>query len=728
MVINQIFMKTLIIDNYDSFTYNLYQLLAEVNGVKPTVITNNQLSWQEINELNFNNIIISPGSGNPEKIKDFGVCGEVLLKANIPILGVCLGHQGLGYFYGAKISKSPQPFHGRVSKIYHQQDSIFNNIPSPFSMMRYHSLMIDFSLSSDLEILAKTEDDLIMAIKHKYKPFWGVQFHPESIASEYGKELLINFQHLTKSYSNFGKKLSSYQKKLVLNKNIIKENKSQDNSFKIINNKQYQVYSHKLDFFLDSAMAFQEIYSQSRDSFWLDSSLIEQGLSRFSYMGDCQGENSFLVEYDINNQQIKVTKNNGIEIIKGDIFQFLQDILDSYSYDNQDLPFNFNGGFVGYFGYELKALLSNDNKHQSSLPDAQFIFGDRLIIFDHFCQEIYLVYLDKVKEENKANHWFKEIENKLNLLKDKIDKEKKFSQSRNCQSESFGNENYLKIDDFKEKKKKRKDYKLSSNKEKYLDNIKTCLEKITEGESYEICLTNHLYLPSISEPLNFYLQLREENPAPYSALLRFGKISITCSSPERFLLLEKNGNLESKPIKGTVKRGNNQEEDIRLKNNLQKCEKEKAENLMIVDLLRNDLGKVCEVGTVTVPKLMAIETYATLHQMVSTVKGKIRVGVKPVECIKACFPGGSMTGAPKKRTLEIIDELETEARGIYSGSIGFLALNGTMDLNIVIRTAIITPEKTSIGVGGAITALSQPDNEFEEIILKAKALIDVINN
>lgn len=728
MVINQIFMKTLIIDNYDSFTYNLYQLLAEVNGIKPTVITNNELSWQEINELNFNNIIISPGSGNPENIKDFGVCGEVLLKANIPILGVCLGHQGLGYFYGAKISKSPQPFHGRVSKIYHQQDSIFNNITSPFSVVRYHSLMIDFPLPSDLEIIAKTEDDLIMAIKHKYKPFWGVQFHPESIASEYGRELLINFHNLTKNYSNLSTKFSSYQKKIVLNQNFIKENKSQENSFKIINNKQYQVYSKKLDIFIDSAIAFQEIYSQSRDSFWLDSSMIEQGLSRFSYMGDCQGDNSFLVEYDVNNQQIKVTKHNEIEIIKGDIFQFLQDILDSYAYDNQDLPFNFNGGFVGYFGYELKALLGNENKHQSFLPDAQFIFGDRLIIFDHLCQEIYLVFVDKVNEENKANYWFKDIENKLNLLREKIEKQKKFTKSRNCDGESLVNKNYIKIENFKEKKERSKYYKLSRSKDKYLDNIKTCLEKIMKGESYEICLTNHLYFPSISEPLNFYLQLREENPAPYSAFLKFGKISVVCSSPERFLLLEKNGNLESKPIKGTIKRGKNKEEDIQLKNNLQKCEKEKAENLMIVDLLRNDLGRVCEVGTVTVPKLMAIETYATVHQMVSTVKGKINEKVKMIDCIKACFPGGSMTGAPKKRTLEIIDELETEARGIYSGNIGFLALNGTMDLNIVIRTAIITPEKTSIGVGGAITALSQPDNEFEEIILKAKALIKVINN
>ncbi|MBL1210827.1 aminodeoxychorismate synthase [Geminocystis sp. GBBB08] len=696
-------MKSLIIDNYDSFTYNIYQLLAQVNGEKPIVITNNELSWREIKELNVDNIIISPGSGNPENKEDFGICGEVLLNANIPVLGVCLGHQGLGYFYGAKITRSRQPFHGRISKIYHQQDSILSNIPSPFSVVRYHSLMIDYPLPSDLEIIAKTEDNLIMGIKHKYKPFWGVQFHPESIGSEYGKELLINFQHLTKIYHrSVDNNIQNYPKFYLID-NLINKETNQQNKLFITNNKKYQVYCKKLDIFVDSAITFQEIYSKSDHSFWLDSSMVEEGLSRFSYMGDCEGENSFLVEYNVNNQEIKVAQNKKSEILRGDIFQFLQDILDNYAYDNQDLPFNFNGGFIGYFGYELKALLGNKNKHQSSLPTAQFIFGDRLIIFDHIYQEIYLVFVDKIKEENNANNWFKVIENKLNL----IDKDKKINLKENLKE-----------------KNRIKSYQLSRDKQEYLENIQTCLEKIKQGESYEICLTNNLYLPTISEPLNYYLRLRKENPAPYSAYLKFGEIAVICSSPERFLLLEKNGNLESKPIKGTVKRGKNKKEDIQLKNQLQFSEKEKAENLMIVDLLRNDLGKVCEVGTVIVPKLMAIETYNTLHQMVTTVKGKISKGVKAVDCIKACFPGGSMTGAPKKRTLEIIDELETEARGIYSGSIGFLALNGTMDLNIVIRTAIITLNQSSIGVGGAITILSEADKEFEEIILKAKALID----
>ena len=692
-------MRSLIIDNFDSFTYNIYQLLAQINSINPTVIYNNQLSWEDINNLHFDNIILSPGPGNPSNSADFGVCQDVLLKANIPVLGICLGHQGLAYFSGAKIARSNFPFHGRISKIYHQQNDIFNNIPSPFQVVRYHSLIVDYPLPSHLEIIATTEDNLIMGIKHKFKPFWGVQFHPESICTEYGKQLFINFQNLTYNYllsrSNSQKIFLKTQSNFLPS---IANTKKQECQEVKVEKKEYQIYSRKLDFFADSPQVFQQIYGKSHHSFWLDSSLVEEGLSRFSYMGDSQGNHSFFIEYNVSQQEIKVTNNNNIKIFYGDIFNFLQDILDTYSCPNDDLPCNFNGGLVGYFGYELKALLGNQNQHQSPLPDAYFLFVDRAIIFDHLYQEIYLLFLDKNNQEKEANQWFKEMELELKNLEP---------------SSSANQDNYPPI----------KEYKLSRDQSQYLDNINTCFEKIKSGESYEICLTNHLYLPPIIHPLNYYLQLRKENPAPYSAFFNHPHFTIVCSSPERFLLLEKDGILESKPIKGTSKRGTNQEQDLQLKNNLQLSEKERAENLMIVDLLRNDLSRVCEVGSVIVPKLMTIESYSTVHQMVSTVKGKIRQGIKPIECLKSCFPGGSMTGAPKKRTMEIIDDLETEARGIYSGSLGFLALNGTMDLNIVIRTAIITSNCTSIGIGGAITILSHPHQEFEETILKAKAFL-----
>lgn len=693
-------MKTLIIDNYDSYTFNLYQMIGKINGEPPLVIFNDQLEWSALESLDFDNIVISPGPGTPEKPQDFGICQQVLEHTNVPLLGVCLGHQGLGYFYGGKVIHAPEVRHGRLSQIYHNNSSLFKDIPSPFVVVRYHSLLVADQLPDCLAKIAWSEDGLIMGLRHLDKPLWGVQFHPESICTEYGEKLLQNFQEIT---LEFWQNQGNRQK--LPGKNYRNISQIPHGNLPLEPTSEWEITYKKLDIYPNSEQVFVHLFGELDNAFWLDSSQFEENLSRFSFMGDNRGENSLMVEYSCQNQELTITKNGEITQKKESIFDYLKREIDCRYCQTPELPFDFNTGFVGYLGYELKAECGGKLVHNSPIPDAVFILADRLIVFDHQAKNSYLVCLTKKSDQSRVEDWFIVTENQLKNLPD-----------------------LPKI--IPKNPPKPINFYLSRNHQNYLDDIAKCLQEITEGETYQVCLTNHLYTDLVPNPLEFYRTLRHLNPAPYATFfnlssVKFGQFAIACSSPERFLRIDRHHCLETKPIKGTIKRGKTQVEDDQLRESLRHSEKDKAENLMIVDLLRNDLGKVCEIGTIHVPKLMAIESYATVHQLVSTIRGKLRPDLRAIDCVKMAFPGGSMTGAPKIRTMEIIDKLEQEARGIYSGTIGFLGLNGTADFNIVIRTAVIK-EKTSIGIGGGIVALSDAQAEFEETLLKAQALIKAI--
>jgi len=330
------------------------------------------------------------------------------------------------------------------------------------------------------------------------------------------------------------------------------------------------------------------------------------------------------------------------------------------------------------------------------------LLADRVIAFDHQENQAYLLCLEELGAPSQAEQWFDEIDTAFESIPALPEP------GIANRSEPLG-------------------FRWRYSPDEYLGLIEDCKREINEGESYELCLTNQLSTDCIFDPLKTYRVLRRLSPAPYAAFLRFEDFAVLSSSCERFLSVDADAIVESKPVKGTAPRGRSEAEDRALREGLSASEKNRAENLMIVDLVRNDLGRVCVVGSVEVPQLMAVESYATVHQLVSTIRGRLRSGVTAIDCVRAAFPAGSMTGAPKRRAMEILDRLEGAARGVYSGAIGFFALSGAADLSVVIRTIVMRPDETSFGTGGAIVALSDPIEELEEIRLKAKALIAAVS-
>jgi len=369
--------------------------------------------------------------------------------------------------------------------------------------------------------------------------------------------------------------------------------------------------------------------------------------------------------------------------------------------DHRDLPFGFAGGLVGYLGYELKAECGGMLAHRSAHPDAMALFADRLIAHDHAADEAHVVCLAAPGQRAAAVAWAEHTVAALRRVRAVAPPTPSHPGARS-------------------------EFTLARSAEQYLRDIEAAQRHLAAGESYEICLTNELAGPPCADMLCLHRVLRRVNPAPFAAFLRLGGVEVSSSSPERFLSLGRDGVLEAKPIKGTVARGATPREDREAAARLRSGAKDRAENLMIVDVLRNDLGRVAQIGSVEVPTLMGVESYETVHQLVSTVRARLREDATIVDCLRACFPGGSMTGAPKQRTMEIIDRLEARPRGIYSGAIGYLGAGGNADLSIAIRTIVNSTRGMTIGAGGAITVASEPRAELRELLLKARAPLQAV--
>jgi para-aminobenzoate synthetase len=672
-------MRTLLIDNYDSFTYNLYQLLGEVNGVAPTVVRND-VDWSRLRLDEFDAIVISPGPGSPDVATDFGVSARAILDSGLPVLGVCLGHQGICHLFGGTVGLAPEPVHGRVFPVEHTGVGIFAGLPSPFQVVRYHSLAAT-ALPDSLEPIAWT-DGIVMAVRHRTRPIWGVQFHPESISSQYGRELLANFRDLA----------------------LARQKGSG-----------YRVHVRKVAAAPDTRALFGELFAGGKHPFWLDSSSVIDGLSRFSFMGDASGPLAEYLSYRVSEGTVTVERAGSVTTVQSPFFAYIEDQLAQRAIPTPEgVPFDFNLGYVGYLGYELKAEAGAQTVHQAAEPDAAMVFADRLIAVDHVSGATYLLALSLDGDDADALAW-------LAVTGDLVTTAGDLAAAAADQTPV---RRWLDMNDLAE----RRTVTLRHDRDAYLKRINECFHEINHGESYEVCLTNEVTLNARINPLTTYSYLRQISPVPYGAFLDFPGVSVLCASPERFLSIGVDRVAEAKPIKGTRPRGATPEEDAALRADLFSNEKDQAENLMIVDLIRNDLNVVSEIGSVHVPKLFDVETYASVHQLVSTIRGTLRAGQSPVACVRAAFPGGSMTGAPKLRTMEIIDRLEDGPRGVYSGAIGWFGLSGAVDLNIVIRTLVATGSGVRFGVGGAIIALSDADEEFAETAVKSRAMVTAVVN
>eukprot|EP00127_Corallochytrium_limacisporum_P003410 Clim_evm38s149 gene=Clim_evmTU38s149 len=746
--------RCLIIDNYDSFTYNIFQYLASMKECDtPLVVHNNQYSFTGvkgiIDKYSINAVIVGPGPGSPKVAGDVGVSSEVIEfceQREIPLLGICLGHQLMAYLHGGDVVRAPTVMHGRLSHLKdgvecqdqytgkHQNlfddTKLFNGA---LKVVRYHSLHVPKkSLPDCYHITAVTDDaeEIIMGMQHRTLPHYGMQFHPESISTNAGFQLLRNFVRAAQAtFTGDSTEASPIRKsgaETLTSESITSASLTTEETPSVLsdgaNGEDGPIVAMQRD--LDPALVdrlmrnpcdfYETAFGPTEFSFWLDSARVEEGLSRYSFMG--YGSK---FEYHNDGRLIhSICKEDGCldkvqrrdAEIKNEKDSFRR-WLDAYMQDHQVHPWRqgpnaltvpFATGLVGYFGYNLNMEKKvDDDCDTADVPDAAFIECLAAIAFDHLEHSACVVFLNTSKGRKVAD----ELMNKITGYSSGQRQQSKRSSGNGLQHKSS-----------------EPLFRVHKNRNTYVAAIKKAQELIEAGETYEVCLTTQIDSSAQPDPFVLYGELRTRNPAPYGAFFRMGpKLNILSSSPERFLRIDAQRTAESKPIKGTVARSDDPVIDEYRRNALGKNDKDFSENLMIVDLLRNDLGRVCEHGSVEVTKLMNVESYATVHQLVSTIRGHLARDQSQIDCIKACHPPGSMTGAPKVRTMTILEELEGEPRGIYSGTMGFLSFDGSVDLAVVIRTIVLHPEGLSIGAGGAIVALSDPEDEWDEMLLKARA-------
>lgn len=427
------------------------------------------------------------------------------------------------------------------------------------------------------------------------------------------------------------------------------------------------------------------IFRDENNSFILDSSMDKEKLGRYTFISS----NPFKI------LKYKNSSENPLDNLQQELKKYRVK-------NNTNLPFV--GGAVGYLSYDLGNYierLPRNSKDDLNGYDLYFGLYNYVIVIDHLENKTYIATPDlDIKKEEII----------VNIIEDKIKEAEKEGIDSICYEE-----------------KEVDPVRLKSNftKKEFEESVQKVKDYIRSGDIYQANLTQRFSTKTTLSSYELYRDLRKISPAPFGAYLNFDDFNILSNSPERFIKCI-DRKIETRPIKGTRPRGKNKEEDLKLQEELRNSEKDRAELLMIVDLERNDIGKISKIGSVKVPELFVIEPYANVNHLVATVTGELEDDKDAIDIIKATFPGGSITGAPKIRSMEIIDELEPTQRNVYTGSIGYIGFDGDMDLNIAIRTIIKKDDDVYFQVGGGMTWGSNPSEEYQETLDKAGSIMKAL--
>ncbi|MGN1392753.1 MAG: chorismate-binding protein [Succinivibrionaceae bacterium] len=710
----------LLVDNYDSFTYNLIQYLGILNQ-DFKIIKNDELILSEIIELEPRGIILSPGPGSPQ---DAGISSKIVeyFDNKCPILGICLGHQVIVESSGGTVDHAPTPMHGKISNIKHKGTGIFTNIPSSIHVTRYHSLTVT-KLPNDYEITAitDTEPRVVMGVQHKNYPVFGVQFHIEALETEYGLHILKNFCDIVNERKILPRDIKEYNLPVNTYKPVINKYLQQKSLLPNISN----LKGFALEIITPSdftTLDCVKIFENEREFKLLDSQENEiTELNRYSIFAfnpilrveNHDGEN-YLETFDGLNQSITDSS---------DALECIEQIIKTYSIKvlpplPNHISVPFVGGFIGHISYEYYRVLFEDK-----LGTDIFLKESQNLTFDDSEPELPLLsfslYENAIIYDKKASKWFiTSIVSKNHLEKFKnrvLYKIKEWQTSKVSKKQNLATS--------LQKNTTEPEVYTSVSDEEYIEDLNKIHEFIKDGKVYQINYTQRFDMDYTDSPSSVYEKLIEINSSPFGGLFISNDYSILSTSPERFIQIKDN-KISTRPIKGTIQKTGDEEQDAELKEQLRNSAKDRSELLMIVDLERNDFGKICEYGSICVPKQFIIEEYPTLFHLVSEINGVLRKGTSIKDIFMSCFPGGSITGAPKLVAIQCINLLERVPRSVYTGTMGYIDISGNIDLNIVIRTIILKNNKAYFSAGGGIVWDSDNQSEYEESLLKAQALMD----